>query len=209
MSSRSDLLDNVNAYYTEKVKAFGATHQGVDWNSDESQMLRFEQLLKIGPDAGQKFSINDFGCGYGALISYLQDEGHVFDYTGFDISDAMLQEADRWYGNLDNCRFVSDESLLVPTDYVVASGIFNVKLQTDNSVWKPYILDTIERLWTLCQKGLAFNILTKYSDPEYMRPTLYYADPCFLFDHCKRHYSRHVALLHDYDLYEFTILIKR
>ena len=44
--------------------------------------------------------------------------------------------------------------------------------------------------------------------PERMRPDLYYADPCRLFDHCKRRYSRHVALLHDYGLYEFTILVR-
>ena len=48
-----------------------------------------------------------------------------------------------------------------------------------------------------------------YSDPERMRAHLYYADPCRLFDHCKRRYSRHVALLHDYGLYEFTILVRK
>ena len=42
-----------------------------------------------------------------------------------------------------------------------------------------------------------------------MRPDLYYADPCELFDRCKRRYSRNVALLHDYDLYEFTILVRK
>jgi hypothetical protein len=42
-----------------------------------------------------------------------------------------------------------------------------------------------------------------------MRDDLYYADPCELFDHCKRQHSRNVALLHDYTLYEFTILVRR
>ena len=51
-------------------------------------------------------------------------------------------------------------------------------------------------------------MLTSYSDPDRMRPDLYYGDPCRLFDHCKRRYSRHVALLHDYGLYEFTILVR-
>jgi len=30
-----------------------------------------------------------------------------------------------------------------------------------------------------------------------------------LFDYCKRTYSRDVALLHDYGLYEFTILVRK
>ena len=42
-----------------------------------------------------------------------------------------------------------------------------------------------------------------------MRPDLYYADPCRLFDLCKRRYAKNVALLHDYGLYEFTILVRK
>ena len=57
--------------------------------------------------------------------------------------------------------------------------------------------------------GFAFNCLTTYSDPDKMRPYLYYADPANLFRHCKERYSRNVALLHDYDLYEFTILVRK
>ena len=42
-----------------------------------------------------------------------------------------------------------------------------------------------------------------------MKDYLYYGDPLFYFDYSKRHFSRNVALLHDYDLYEFTLLIKK
>ena len=58
-------------------------------------------------------------------------------------------------------------------------------------------------------KCAEYNLLTKYSDKEFMQSYLYYADPCALFDLCKRRYSRHVALLHDYGLYEFTILVRK
>jgi hypothetical protein len=51
-------------------------------------------------------------------------------------------------------------------------------------------------------------MLTKYSDADRMRGDLYYGDPAFFFDHCKRSFSRNVALLHDYGLYEFTILVR-
>jgi hypothetical protein len=57
--------------------------------------------------------------------------------------------------------------------------------------------------------GFSFNCLTAYSDPDKIRPDLHYADPCALFDLCKRKFSRNVALLHDYDLYEFTILVRK
>ena len=42
-----------------------------------------------------------------------------------------------------------------------------------------------------------------------MKDHLFYADPCFFFDHCKKHFSKNVALLHDYGMYEFTILVRK
>jgi hypothetical protein len=42
-----------------------------------------------------------------------------------------------------------------------------------------------------------------------MRADLFYADPCVYFDLCKRRYSRQVALLHDYGLYEFTLIVRK
>jgi len=38
---------DIDNYYTEKVKAYGATPQGVDWNGEESQFLRFKKLSKV------------------------------------------------------------------------------------------------------------------------------------------------------------------
>ena len=61
----------------------------------------------------------------------------------------------------------------------------------------------------LSRTGFAFNALSLYSDPDRRRPDLYYADPLYWFDHCKRRYCRFVALLHDYPLYEFTILVRK
>jgi len=41
------------------------------------------------------------------------------------------------------------------------------------------------------------------------RPDLYFGDPLLYFDFCKRNFSRNVALLHDYGLYDFTILVRK
>jgi hypothetical protein len=42
-----------------------------------------------------------------------------------------------------------------------------------------------------------------------MRPNLHEPDSGLVFDHCKRRYSRHVALPHDYGLWEFTVRVRR
>ena len=94
-------------------------------------------------------------------------------------------------------------------DYAVASGIMNVKLETPVEEWEAYVRATRDSMDAHSEKGFAFNCLTSYSDKEYMRDDLYYADPALYFDYCKRKFSRNVALLHDYELYEFTILVRK
>jgi SAM-dependent methyltransferase len=202
------ILGPVERYYTAKVLEHGATAQGVDWNSQESQELRFAQLLKVVKPS-QPFSIMDYGCGYGALVAYMSERDYPFTYRGFDISEGMIDRARQAYGHDPRCEFFNKKDDLKPGDYAVASGIFNVKLETSDAEWLDYILGTIQELGRLGTKGFAFNSLTRYSDADRMRANLYYADPLFLFDQCKVHHSKWVALLHDYGLYEFTIIVRK
>ncbi len=203
-----NLINKIDKYYSEKVKQFGIDSKGVDWNSKESQFLRFEQLCKVIPKNNSTFSVLDYGCGYGALVEYLNKDYSNFSYLGFDISAEMITQASKIYSSSHN-SFTINKEKLIPCDYVIASGIFNVKLDASIIEWEQYITNTIQELNHLSIKGFAFNILTSYSDKEYMKDYLYYANPCVYFDFCKKNFSRNVALLHDYDLYEFTILIKK
>jgi SAM-dependent methyltransferase len=202
------IRSRVQQYYDDRIQAHGPTAQGVDWNSLESQQLRFKKLLAL-VDRGSPFSINDFGCGYGALADYLEPALPPSQYFGFDLSARMIDAATKLHASKSWATFVRDESELPAADYTVASGIFNVKLDTPVAAWEGYILETLQTISRLSRKGFAFNVLTKYADAEFMRPDLYYADPLFLFDYCKKNFSRFVALLHDYPLYEFTMLVRR
>ena len=202
------ILENINHYYTDKIKIYGATPKGVDWNGEESQFIRFEQLSKIiNKDI---FSINDIGCGYGKYFEYLQNRFFNFNYYGFDLSQEMIKNAKSLYSNKGG-GFMQVDNLknIEKADYSVASGIFSVKMEHNESEWLSYILSTLEQMNEKSIRGFSFNMLTKYSDKEYMRDDLYYADPLFIFDYCKRNFSKQVALLHDYGLYEFTILVKK
>jgi SAM-dependent methyltransferase len=197
-----ELLAAVARYYGDKVGEHGATPKGVDWSSAESQQVRFAQLLQI-VDAPPPFTLLDYGCGYGALLDALGDDA---GYVGFDIAPEMIERAQELH---PANRFVRDESALTRADYVVSSGIFNVKLEANDDAWRDHVLETLDRMDGLAERGFAFNMLTSYSDPPLMRPDLYYADPGEIFDRCKRRYSRHVSLLHDYGLWEFTVLVRR
>jgi SAM-dependent methyltransferase len=201
-------LASVKSYFQDKLDNFGATPRGVDWNSTDAQEKRFSQILKVC-ETTKKFTILDYGCGFGSLAQYLEKSGCRFDYYGYDIVTDMIMKAREIHRNKKNYHFFFKENELPVSDYVVESGIFNIKTFPSYKKWTDYVVATLVSMNSLSRKGFSFNLLTKYSDREFMKPNLYYADPCFYFDYCKNHFSRNVALLHDYGLYDFTILVRK
>ena len=124
---------------------------------------------------------------------------------GPDISSEMITRARELH---PGATFVSDKAQLTQADYTIASGIFNVKLDASEEDWRAYMFRTIADLASLGTRGFAFNALTSYSDADKRRADLHYADPLELFEHCRCNYSRFVTVVHDYPLYEFTILVR-
>lgn len=200
------IIDETSSYYTEKALEYGTTPRGVDWNSNEAQIIRFDQISRvIREKSGDAFSICDYGCGFGDYDDYLARTYSNFAYTGYDVSSKMVEMAREKHPDK---KFICGAELDSPYDYVVTSGIFNVRRDSSEEVWLNYILDTITMFNRFAKKGFSFNCLTKYSDRDHQKDYLYYADPLFLFDYCKTHFSRNVALLHDYEIYDFTILVR-
>ena len=206
MSARIE--KSVSSYYSDKLKKFGTTPQGVDWNSEESQALRFTQLIKVLPQDTASFTVLDWGCGYGALHDFIFSTGLTPRYSGYDLSLEMIDACKAKFKD-NPAQWYTEEELISEHDYIIASGIFNVKMEFTNAEWHEYILKTLHTINRLSKRGFSFNILTSYSDNEFMKNNLFYADPCFFFDYCKRNFSKEVALLHDYKLYEFSILVRK
>ena len=134
-----------------------------------------------------------------------------YRYNGYDALDEMITRAKKEFPECPSLGFmkITDYGQMEVCDYAVASGIFNVRDGVADDEWQAYILATIHAMSHCSKKGFAFNALTKYSDPERMRPELFYSDPLLLFDYCKNNFSKSVALLHDYGIYDFTILVRK
>ncbi len=208
--SMDETQKKLSEYFTEKLEAFGATPKGVDYNGSDSQERRFEQLVKVITPA-QPFSVIDYGSGYGALFDFLNRKGWQFEYYGIDLIEKMAAAGRELYRDFPNAHFTTDENEVPKADYLLSGAIFNIKLDESYESWQEFVGRTLSRMNALCSRGFAFNMLTKYSDADRMaqRPDLFYGDPLFFFDYCKRNFSHNVALLHDYGLYDFTILVRK
>jgi len=207
--SHEAIKQTVSKYYNNKLATHGATPKGVDWNTEASQNLRFQQLLTLVRESSASLTLLDYGCGYGSLLSYLRSQNNCISYTGYDIAGSMISEASKIHAKEVGASWTTALAPNAVFDYVVSSGVFNVKMEHSKNVWKEYMYESLNSFNQLSSRGFAFNALTSYSDSEYMRDDLYYSNPLELFDYCKRMFSKRVALLHHYPLYEFTIIVEK
>ncbi|HEX8517741.1 MAG TPA: class I SAM-dependent methyltransferase [Bacteroidia bacterium] len=203
---KSEILLALKNYYSEKLKLHGPTYKGADWGTLQAQQLSFVQLARLLPEA--PYTLLDYGCGYGGLYDFLSENDSQVQYSGYDISEEMINHARQLHGSKDAAwiNTLPEKALF---DYVIACGVFSVRLNIPQSEWEEHMLQTLHKLDSLSSKGFAFNSLTSYSDPHLMKDYLYYPDPCFLFDYCKKHFSRYVSLVHDYPKYEFAIIVRK
>ena len=206
--SVQDTLKKVEELYTHNLAEHGTSSKAVGWNTEDCQTLRFDKLAYM-VDGSAPYSVNDFGCGYGAQLQYLQGLGHeVSAYYGYDLSADMLAKAsDVLRNTATDIHLFQHGNVDTKADYAFVSGTFNVRFESNNEAWETFIQDTLANLFAHSNKGVAFNMLTKYADWE--EPHLYYGDPCFWFDYCKKHFTKHVAILHDYPLWEWTLVMRK
>ena len=207
----TNVLSGVAQLYEDNLRNYGQTSKSVGWRDEASQILRFEKLVElIEPSAGANgISVNDLGCGYAAMFQFLAERpGLKLDrYFGYDISEKMLAEAQCAVGIDSRAVFIKASEITEEADYSFVSGTFNVRMNADHDAWTKHVLSALRNLAAKSRRGFAFNLLSTYVD--WKQENLYYGDPFKFFDFCKRNISRYVSLLHDYPLYEWTILVRK
>lgn len=210
MTSGSDpgrLLAGVSRLYGESLAEHGATSQAVGWRDEASQRLRFDKLFQLVADDEDEVSVADLGCGYGAMFDYLAERlgGRLVAYVGIDVNPGMVAAARARVAD-PRASFAEGALPQEPCSHAFVSGTFNVKLEASDAEWEEFVRDTLRSLARLAGRGLAFNLLTDQVD--WREEQLFYASPGRFLDFCRHELSRSVALLHDYPLYEWTMLVR-
>ncbi|HLL29269.1 MAG TPA: class I SAM-dependent methyltransferase [Xanthobacteraceae bacterium] len=199
----------IDDYYTKKVSQHGPTPLGVDWTCVATQELRFVQLLKVC-SFNRPISLNDIGCGYGALLNYLSRR-HAkakIDYLGIDVSRAMIARARRMHAKRPKTRFLVDTASPRIADYSVASGIFNVKLRQDIKAWEHFIAKALIDLKETSRCGFAVNFMLPEERGHIPNRMLYRTKPERWVAFCEAELNCDVASVKGYGLREFTLLVR-
>lgn len=204
----SESLESIAESYSERVATHGTTAVAAGWRDLPTQKLRFDQLYQV-IDCKKSFTLSDLGSGYGAFIEQMPDNllDNLQAYYGYDISGEMVKAGQKKFEPNKKIHFIHGSKIEKNTDYVVASGIFNHHFDAINDEWKSHINQTIEHMYAMANRAIGFNMMTTYVD--FQENYIHYANPSEILEMCLTKFGRHVSLLHNYNLYEFTVLVQK
>lgn len=199
----------VENYYTRKIATYGATPLGVDWACVPTQQMRFVQLLKLC-SFDLPITLNDVGCGYGALLALLSNRfrNKSIDYLGIDLSPAMIAQAKRLWSKKHDTEFMVASTSPRIADYSVASGIFNVKLTQPDGLWAEFVKATLLAMHATSRRGFAVNFLAPLASGLVGTPELYRPPSELWSGYCKKEMGAIVEVLDDYGMREYTLQVR-
>lgn len=185
--------------YEGRYARFGYDVKTIGWRDTESQRLRFDILAGIADLSG--CSICDLGCGFGDLYPYLLKRFKKIDYLGIDISEKLIEEAERRY---PKAVLRTSDILKSPpkkrVDYILSSGALSFRIKNNEK----YVKKMLEAMMKMSRKGVAVNFLSDRVDYRLKKNFHYSPEKAFKAGH---ELTRFVTIRHDYPLYEFTMYL--
>jgi len=174
------------------------------WSSQEIQELRFRVLSEIGVQSGD--SVLDVGCGFGDMFGWWQRQGVHVEFTGIDLSPDLIAHGKTLFPEATLLTGELSDFDLPPQcfDWAVLSGALNEALFDEGE----YARRTIKRMFGLCRKGVAFNLLNRNAKGMRMMFDLASFVPDEMLDWC-RGVTPLCELRDDYLENDFTIYLRR
>ncbi len=142
---------NQKLFYQKKIQEYGATPQGLAWNSIKTQEKRFSIINLLLGDIKEQ-TLVDAGCGFGDFYLYLKRYNNLpFKYIGIDLLDEMVRIASKRTNTKIIRRNILSQTIPI-ADWYIASGSMNLLSYEQSSIF-------IKRCYEHSKKGFIFNIL--------------------------------------------------
>jgi len=141
---------NNHSFYKKSIRKYGATAEGVHWNSEYTQRVRFEVISSLLGDVSN-LVIADAGCGFGHFYDYLEDNKKIPKrYIGLELHEKMVEYSKQKGLDVYKCDVLRDG--IPKADYYVASGSLNLLHQFETLLF-------IRRMRQHARVGVIFNML--------------------------------------------------
>jgi SAM-dependent methyltransferase len=202
------LIDDISGAIIDFYKEHGDNHGGVGWLKQNGLNERYSAHCSVIKEPG---TVLDFGCGLAALNGWMKENGYEkCDYTGLETSEPHYDACVKKFPNLKFIKsdFLSDPESVSNYDYVILCGILTMKVGYTNEMMWEYTKDLLRKIWQKANKGISFNLMTKFVDWE--REDLYHVSFDQIAKFVNDELSRDFEIKAHYgDLYEYTVIVNK
>ncbi len=198
----------VAAHYEDCFKVYGDTPRGLDWPNEADMLRRYQTMAELFVSDTLEISVLDFGCGTSRFLDYLHSlERKNINYAGLDIAQSFVdysknKNPDVTYYCLD---VLADSSALPNFDYVIMNGLFTVKKDLSFEEMFFFMKKVLGIMAKKCNKGFAFNLMSKQVDWE--RNDLFHMPFDLLASFLVNEITRNFVIRNDYGLFEYTVYV--
>ena len=211
MKNTESIIQLQQEIYGSQFEKYGDCPEGVFWNNTETQNLRFNQIINAIPKNHSSDNeiplIHDIGCGTCAFHQYLLDIDYPHIYSGTEIVPEMITNARKKFPKIELFqRNIITESIKEQYDFVVLSGVLNMKANTSKTEWNTFVEQLLTNMYKMANCGIIFNFLTSHITVP-AKEELHYINPSEILEFCHKNFSRFISLNQSYPLYEVTIAV--
>lgn len=144
-------IDN-KKFYSSAIDLHGVSAKGVNWNSSDSQNLRFKIILELLPQNLNKFTLADAGCGFGDFYLYAKKMATLpKKYIPIDSLEEMVSITKE---RTDSEAILADicKDPLPSASYYICSGAMNTLELFETHLF-------MQNCYASSEVGFIFNIL--------------------------------------------------
>lgn len=195
------------------LKQHGDNYLGVGWTKCQQDAdARYRVMLDVIRDCPNvPVRLLDFGCGASHLYEFIQRTRNLpnIHYSGLDLSPELIALSRRKFPGITYYDFdiLSGEAKLLEFDYIIANGVFTLKLDNSFDQMWSFLQAVVRCLYAKARQGMAFNVMSK--QVQWERADLFHASFDRVASFLTQEISRHFVFRHDYGLYEFTTYVYR
>jgi SAM-dependent methyltransferase len=198
----------------EKSLAARGTNLAAIWMDREGALekgvRRCEAIFRM-INAQEPFRVLDVGCGPGFAVPFLEERygPMVGRYFGIDVSEPLIAEAKRLWPSyrFEVCDIVANPLPTHAFEYAALNGVLTAKFSLSHEAMENFAQQLLEHCWQAASKAISFNVMSPHVD--WPRDDLFHwpLDRAVAF--CVAKLSRHLNVISDYGLYEYTVQVFR
>lgn len=205
--SGAEDYSDITEFYNALLDDHGFSSKAVAWRNEEFQNRGFASIAQAFAHELGPFSVYEVGCGLGHLHDFLAQHFPTASYRGGDINTKMIERALQRDPTLKVERRDIVKDPPEPADYVVESGIFNLRMQHTDDVWESVVRSVLKAMFASAKRAIAANFLTSHVD--WKRDRAYHPDPARMLTFAMTDLSRFAEIRHAYYPWEYTLIVYR